>query len=585
MSAAPEAAPEAAPDAVPEAGIPDSGAVRLGVVLLCHNDLGRAAQAARIWATGGAAVVVHVDAKVPARPVEAMRQALADLPEVRFSPRHRCHWGDFSLVRATQEAATLLLDNFPQVSHVYLASGSCLPLRPIGELTAWLARDPDCDHIESVNALDAGWTVGGLDVERFTRFFPFDWLRQRRLFDWSVRMQRRLRIARRVPRGIAPHLGSQWWCLTARTLRAILEDPRRAEFDRYFRGSWIPDESYFQTLVRRHAQTIESRSPTLAKFDARGRPHVLYDDHRTLLRESRCFVARKIWPEAEGLYAAFPAASPDPAAEPDPAGFERLMNRAAARARVGRPGLYMQSRFPRKDAENGKTAAPYAVLQGFADLFPDFEPWLQARIAADVHGHLLGPDEVEFAGRGEIGPGALSANTVLRDHDPQGFLAALIRISPRMQAFQYGPRDNQALNWFMVTDPNARLFVITGAWLAPLLSSDMPFDDVRRIAALLQRAERRQLDILQSVWVKAPVRLWDLAECVADPRAVLAQVVAETDPEAGPIGELPAMRPLDGMAPFLRRLRNAGLHSHLTGDFPASSPAAAAGSQGKTAHG
>ena len=47
-----------------------------------------------------------------------------------------------------------------------------------------------------------------------------------------------------------------------------------------------------------------------------------------------------------------------------------MITRTVQRRVLGRPGLYMQSRFPRKDAENGKTSAPYAVFQGFSDIFP-----------------------------------------------------------------------------------------------------------------------------------------------------------------------------------------------------------------------
>lgn len=215
------------------------GQVRLGVVLLCHDDLGLAARLARIWADGGARVAIHVDAKVPARKDASLRKALADCEGVIFTRRHRCSWGRFSLVRATQDAAEDLLARFPDTTHVYLASGACLPLRPIAELTAYLAADPDRDHIESVSSHDVGWTVGGLNEERFTLFFPFDWKRRRWLFDRFVEWQRRSKICRRMPAGLSPHLGLQWWCLTARTLRAILDDPRRAEFDRFFRFTWI----------------------------------------------------------------------------------------------------------------------------------------------------------------------------------------------------------------------------------------------------------------------------------------------------------------------------------------------------------
>ena len=109
-----------------------------------------------------------------------------------------------------------------------------------------------------------------------------------------------------MPAGLVPHLGSQWWCLTRATLSAILDDPKRAEFDRYFRRVWIPDESYFQTLARRHSRQVESRSLTLSKFDDQGKPYIFYDDHQRILQESGCFLARKIWPHAGRLYDHFP---------------------------------------------------------------------------------------------------------------------------------------------------------------------------------------------------------------------------------------------------------------------------------------
>lgn len=544
-----------------------TGAVRLGVVLLCHDDLGLVARLARVWADGGARVAIHVDAKVSGARVARLRQAL-ECDRIVFSKRHRCSWGRFSLVRATQDAATELLARFPDTTHVYLASGACLPLRPISELTAYLAADPQRDHVESVSARDVGWTVGGLNEERFTLFFPFDWKRRRWLFDRLVDWQRRRGIRRRMPAGLTPHLGSQWWCLTAKTLRAILDDPRRAEFDRFFRFAWIPDESYFQTLVRRHSTNVESWSLTMAKFDHTGRPYSLYDDHVDMLAESRCFVARKVWPGALRLLSHFPL--PDqgqPQGDPpQPARISRIINQTVRRRVLGRPGLYMQSRFPRKDAENGKTSAPYAVIQGLTDIFPGFEDWLRGHLSCQVHGHLLGPERVEFEGRVRIGPGAISSDPLVRNHDPRGFLTSLIRITDRMQVFQFSPRDNQALNWFMATDPNAHILVVTGAWTLPILHSGMPFDDVRRVFAQLQRIELEHLDVLHSVWVRARVHHHDLGEFLMNPKAILQDFLLQIEPHSTPVTALPAMRDLAGLDRMLRRLRNSGLRPRLTGE-------------------
>lgn len=560
-------------NAMPDPAGPEAlASVRLGIVMLCHDELERAARMARVWADGGADVVIHLDAKVPADAVATMKAGLSDYPNIGFSARHHCEWGAFSLVRATQDAARQLLANFDDVTHVMVVSGSCLPLRPVADLLAFLARHPRRDFIESVTAADVGWTVGGLNEERFTLRFPFAFRRHRKVFDRFVAFQRRHKLRRRIPEGIVPHLGSQWWCLTRPTLQAILSDPRRDEFDKYFRHVWIPDESYFQTLARRHSTQIESRSLTLAKFDGQGKPYIFYDDHGPILEESRCFVARKIWPCAKGLYDRFPrpvSGQFQPCAvEPQPERMDRMIAQAVSRRSLGRPGLYMQSRFPLKDRENGKTAHPYAVLQGFSDLFPDFETWLAARVEADVHGHVMAMHEICFAGGATIGPGGLSDSPALRDLDPRGFLANMIRMSTRMQVVQFSPRDRQVLNWFMATDPNAQFHVITGAWAVPLLHSGMPFDDIRRMAAKLQRAEVEQIAVLNSVWLKARTRIWDLGDFCARPAGVMRSLLHDLGGDPDMAANLPPMRPITGMGRFLQRLRNAGLRPQMMGDFP-----------------
>lgn len=549
--------------AVPE---PPPSKPRIGTILLCHEELGRAAHMARLWARGGAAVVVHVDAKVSQTDYERLRHILTDEPDVAFSSRRTCEWGMFSLVAATQAAAEQLLASHPDVTHVYLASGSCLPLRPVAELTDYLAAHPGVDFIESVSARDVGWTMGGLNEERFSLYFPVSWRKRRRLFDRLVSWQRRVGIKRTIPHGINPCLGSQWWCLTRQTLNAILTDPRRAEFDRYFRSTWIPDESYFQTLARRHSARIESRSLTLSKFDALGKPYVFYDDHLGMLQQSGCFVARKIWPRATALYQTFPRRAGT--VEPATARIDRMISKAVARRELGRAGLYMQSRYPLRDRENGKTTAPYLVFQGFSDLFPRFETWVAPLLDADVHGHLFSPHEVGFRGGKAVGPGGLCAKVKVRDYEVHGFFTSLIRTTaPRRQAFQFSPRDGQTLNWFWATDPNARFAIITGAWVVPLLCSEMPFDDIRRIAAQLQRAEIEQLDILRSVWTKARVQIWDLAEFCARPDEIMETLLRDYG-MTGPLPALPRARRLNGLGAFLQRLRNAGLQPRLMGEWP-----------------
>jgi len=542
--------------------------------MLCHTALDRAALVARHWATHDCPVVIHVDKRVKRKAYDGLLQALADLPNVRFSGRHACEWGTWGIVAATQEAATIMLRQFPQVRHVYLSSGSCLPLRPVAELVRYLDERPRTDFIESVTTEDVGWTIGGLDVERFTLRFPFSWRKQRRLFDGYVRLQRRLRFKRRVPAGIVPHLGSQWWCLTRQTLSAILDSPEREEIDRYFRRVWIPDESYFQTLVRQVSAQVESRSLTLSKFDFQGKPHIFYDDHLQILRRSDCFVARKIWPHADRLYATFLSDDPgnQPAAEPNPGKIDRLFARAVERRTKGRAGLYMQSRQPNENWENGRTAAPYSVFEGFSDLFDNFEIWLGKATGTRVHGHLFAPDRVHFAGGDSVYNGAMSESPEMRDYNPKSFLTNLIwNTRGERQCFQFGPADNQALNQFIAGDSNAQISVISGAWAIPLFHSNRNFGDIRREAALLQKVEADYLAVLRSSWVKARVRIWTLAEFVENPMEPLQTIVDEISPRSlRRLTEAPRLADLTGFGQFLQNLRNQGMQPVLMGDFPTS---------------
>lgn len=541
----------------------------LGIVMLVHTALDRAAQVARHWTASGCPVVLHVDRKVSGPAFDAFRRSLADDPLVRFSSRHRCEWGTWGIVAASQAASEVMLAEFAQVRHVYLASGSCLPLRPVQELVDYLAARPRTDFIESATTADVPWIVGGLSQERFTLRFPFSWKRHRQLFDRYVALQRRLRFRRRIPEGLVPHMGSQWWCLTRQTLSAILQDPKRPVHDAYFRKVWIPDESYFQSLARLHSSNVESRSLTLSKFDFQGKPHIFYDDHLQLLRRSDCFVARKIWPHADRLYRAFltDADGAMKRTEPNPGKIDRIFAKAVERRTRGRTGLVMQSRFPGSGAQQAVTAGPYSVFQGFAELFEDFEPWLARCTGARVHGHLFAPAGAEFAHGQELVNGCLPADPRMRDYNPESFLKNLIwNTRGERQCFQFGPGDNQAVNWMLAQDANARISVISGAWALPLFRSSRSFAELRRRAARLQQIEAKQLEILRSPWTRARVRIWTMAEFAEAPMDPLQTVIGETGGRQ--LTEAPRMTSLEGFGQFLQNLKNQGMHPYLMGDFP-----------------
>lgn len=548
----------------------------VGFIMLVHEALDRATQVARHLAMAGKPIVIHVDHGVDSEVFRRFKSKLAEFDQVVFCERHVCEWGGWGLVAATLTASEVMTKQFPEVSHVFLASGSCLPLRPIPELQAYLDARPDTDFIESVTTDEVDWTVGGLDQERFTLRFPFSWKRQRRLFDGYVDLQRRFKLKRKIPDGLEPHLGSQWWCLSRKTLDKILSDPRREEFETYFEKVWIPDESYFQTLCRLHSSKIESRSLTLSKFDFQGKPHVFYDDHLQLLRRSNCFVARKAWHQAERLYQEFlrPGSVAKDASDPNPLKIDRLFSQATDRRTRGRAGLYMQGRFPNEGWENGKTGGRYSVFQGFSDLFDDFEAWLARRTGNRVHGNLFSADRVHFAGGETHFNGALYDSAALRNYDPKGFLTNLIfNTRGEHQCFQFSPADKQAISTFMISDRNATIQVISGAWAIPLFHSGRDIADLRKEAAQLQRVEAAFLELLRAGRAKARVRIWTLSDFIETPMENLQSILDEISGTGQRrLSEVPNMADLQGFGTFLQDLKNQGMSPYLMGDFPVVEP-------------
>ena len=142
----------------------------IGFVILAHEHLRRTRQLARALASKNRKVVIHVDAGACAAEYDELCDSFKNSPNILFAPRRACEWGRFSLVEAGLAASQMLLNTWPDVSHVMQISGSCLPVRPLPELEDFLARNPTRDFVESVPAIRDAWVENGLSDERFTLF-------------------------------------------------------------------------------------------------------------------------------------------------------------------------------------------------------------------------------------------------------------------------------------------------------------------------------------------------------------------------------------------------------------------------------
>jgi len=277
---------------------------RIAFILLCHKDPAAIiAQATQLTAAGDY-VAIHFDASAPAADFQTVQDALSDNTNIAFAGRRvKCGWGEWSLVQATLNAVDAALEAFPRATHFYMVSGDCMPIK-----SARFAHDMldqhDVDYIESYDFFDGNWIKTGFREERLIYRHFFNERTQPRRFYTALEWQKKLNLKRAIPSDIQVMIGSQWWCLRRQTIEAIAAFIReRPDVMRFFRTTWIPDETFFQTLVRHlvpHGE-IENRTLTFLMFTDYGMPVTFYNDHYDLLLGQNGLFARKISNEATGL--------------------------------------------------------------------------------------------------------------------------------------------------------------------------------------------------------------------------------------------------------------------------------------------
>jgi len=277
---------------------------RIAFILLCHKDPEAIIRQALQLTAVGDYVSIHFDARSPRAAYAKITAALNDNPNVTFArKRVKGGWGEWSLVQGTLNAVEAAVDAFPRATHFYMLSGDCMAIKSAEYAHAFLDAE-DVDYIESFDFFESDWIKTGMKEERLIYRHWFNERTRKTLFDTSWWLQRRLGLERRIPDDLQVMIGSQWWCLRRRTIEWILDFTRkRKDVMRFFATTWIPDETFFQTLVRHLVpeEEIRTRTLTFLMFTDYGMPVTFYNDHYDLLLNQDFLFARKISPEAMQL--------------------------------------------------------------------------------------------------------------------------------------------------------------------------------------------------------------------------------------------------------------------------------------------
>ena len=312
----------------------------IAFILLCHKDPAGIIRQVERLTEAGDCVAIHFDARAPRPQYLALRAAFASNPRVVFAKKRvKCGWGEWSLVDASLAAIRAAVAAFPLASHFYMISGDCQPIKTAVHVRARLDAE-DCDYIESFDFFQSDWIRTGLKAERLTYRHYFNERRHKRLFYGALALQQRLRLEREIPGDLGIMIGSQWWCLRRRTIERVLAFcAARPDVVRFFKTTWIPDETFFQTLVRHlvPAREIQCRTLTFLMFTDYGMPATFYNDHYDHLVAQDYLFARKISAEARDLRERLGALyGGDQVDFPPGADGRRLRDFLSARGREGR---------------------------------------------------------------------------------------------------------------------------------------------------------------------------------------------------------------------------------------------------------
>ena len=277
---------------------------KIAYILLCHKDPDAIIKQAQRLTAVGDYMAIHFDARAKQSDFQRIKKALGGNDHVVFAKKRiKCGWGEWSLVQASLYAVEAAEKAFPQATHFYMLSGDCMAIKS-AEYTHEFLDSRDVDYIESFDFFESGWIKTGIQKERLVYRHFFNERQNKRLFYASMNLQKRLGLEREVPADLQIQIGSQWWCLRRRTVEWILNFCReRKDVVRFFKTTWIPDETFFQTLVRHLVpeKEIETRTLTFLVFSDYGMPVTFYNDHYEMLLAQDFLFARKISPEAKEL--------------------------------------------------------------------------------------------------------------------------------------------------------------------------------------------------------------------------------------------------------------------------------------------
>ena len=420
---------------------------------------------------------------------------------MRFARRLAVHWGEWSVVRGTLNCLDAIAASGWEPDYVYHLSGMDYPIRPSVQLLDFLARNRGDEFIETAAADSEPWVKTGPQRERYLYRWWFNWRDQKRRTEASYRLQRWLGLTRPFVRGLTPYMGSQWWVLTWATLQEIMQLARAPDVQRFFRTTLVPDELFFQTMVRHVAlsERITNCPLTLYQFSDYGYPVTYHADHYDYLLRQNFFFARKISVHCSKLRDRLDLAW---SGEVQLAPFSDLQVGLLSSEyedwrlayRDGPPGRPVAGRSQGRWYEDHKRVTrPFFVVLGASTTeLAGVHAALARAPGLLCHGQVFHPARIEFARNAPSFAGYDATDIKLRDLSAPAFVADLVGAErTRLSGFLLRRGQGWHIAELALDRPHVRVVVVEGDPLiafceallggAPTLTDPLDLDRLRAI--------------------------------------------------------------------------------------------------------
>jgi hypothetical protein len=281
-------------------GLAREGAeLKIAYLMLFHKDPQLLKRAIRMLSSVNCGFFVHIDSKSDFKEFSTISSE-----NVSFcQPRVPVYWAEFSQIEATMLLVRQALASSANFDYFVFLQGSTYPLRSGGYIQRFLEENRQSEFMNLVKMPAPGYPLSKIEIVRY----PSDKPIRRFVARGLAKLGLARRDYRKYLRGLEPYSGHACWALSRNACQYVTEFVRtNPHFEEYFRNTFVPEESFFQTILGNSSLRSRIRkTPVYADWTkSEGHhPAVLDEEHLRLFDARESVWVDDEWGPGEMLFA------------------------------------------------------------------------------------------------------------------------------------------------------------------------------------------------------------------------------------------------------------------------------------------